>query len=88
MRGGGVRYKNKTATPNGIVDVKLQASGLAELCIVMKVKGALLAIPALGLTLPVRMQLVATGDDGTTCWESSFATAQKNDAGQLKANGS
>lgn len=82
---GGFRYKSKAG---GIVDVKLQASGLAELGIVMKGKGALLATPTLGLTLPVRMQLVATDGDVTTCWESSFGAAQKNDARLLKANGS
>jgi subtilisin-like proprotein convertase family protein len=85
---GGFRYRNKAAAPNGIVDLKLQASGLAELGVVMKGKGALLAVPSLGLTLPVRMQLVATDGDATTCWESSFGAALKNDGAQLKANGS
>lgn len=86
--GSGFRFKSKTATPSGIVDVKLQATGLGELGIVLKGKGGLLAMPALGLAPPVRVQLVATDDGGTTCWESSFASAQKNDAAQFKANGS
>lgn len=89
LGGSGARYKNKTGAPNGIIDVKLQASGAGELGVIMKGKGGALALPTpLGVALPVRIQLVAADGDATTCWESSFPTAAKNDATQLKANGS
>jgi hypothetical protein len=88
LANGSRRYKNKAGAPDGIVDVKLQVSGLGELDVLVKGKGPGLSMPALGLATPVRVQLVATTAAGTTCWESSFAGAQKNVAALFKANGS
>ena len=45
--------------------------------------GAALALPALPLTPPVRIQL--HNSDTATCWEASYPTATRNDAGVFKA---
>jgi hypothetical protein len=88
LANGSRRYKNRAGTPGGIVDVKLQVTARGEVDVLLKGKGGGLSMPALGLTTPVRVQLVATTDTGPTCWESSFTSAQKNVAAQFKANGS
>ena len=52
-----------------------------------KAKGTLLETPALPLQFPVTVQFLI--DDGvtTSCWESEFSTALRNDAVQVKAKG-
>lgn len=47
-----------------------------------------LRLPSLGLVMPVRMQLLIGDATGTTCWDSSFASAARNDPTTFKANGS
>lgn len=84
----GYRYKDKGGSADGVTDVKLRVSGTGEIALVVKEKGAGLAMPALGLVPPVRLQLVLGDAGGTTCWESSFPSAIKNDAALFKANGS
>jgi hypothetical protein len=83
----GYRYKNKSAAPDGLTDVKLRVSGAGELSLVVKGKGANLALPSLDLTPPVRLQLVVSDSAGSSCWESHFPSAQKNDAGMFRASG-
>jgi hypothetical protein len=83
---GGYRYKNKAATPAGMTDVKLRVSGAGELALVVKGKGAALALPPLSLVPPVRLQLVVSDATGSTCWESHFASPLKNDSTVFRAN--
>jgi hypothetical protein len=85
---GGYRYKNKAATSDGVTDLKLRLSAGGELQLLVKGKGAALPLPALGLTTPVDVQLVIGDGSGTTCWQSSFPIAQKNEPTLFKANGS
>lgn len=84
---GGYRYKNKTAAPDGVTDMKLRVSGAGELALLVKGKGANLGLPSLDLTPPVRLQLLVRDGVGLTCWESRFPSALKHDASTFRANG-
>ena len=85
---GGHRYRDKSGSADGVTDVKLRVGKTGELGLVVKGRGDGLALPALGLVTPVRLQLVVGDPGGTACWESSFTSAVKNDAAVFKANGS
>jgi hypothetical protein len=50
-------------------------------------KGLPLPMPALGLTLPVTVQLVIGDGPGTECWQTTYTTQIKNDRTQFKAKG-
>jgi hypothetical protein len=50
--------------------------------IAFKGKGPTLALPALGLATPVRVQLQAGSG---ACWESTFSTSQQNSGATFKA---
>jgi len=78
----GFKYKDKDRTPNG-ADKMTLLSGLAgKAKITFKGKGPNLAMPALGLTVPVRVQLQGTNG---RCWESTFSTSTQNTATVFKA---
>lgn len=79
----GFTYKDKDATPDGIVTVVLKSGAAGKARIVVKGKGTALAVPPLPLTLPARVQLVRT--DTLACWDASFSTAKKNTTRLLKA---
>jgi len=85
---GGYRYKNKAGSVDGFTDVKLRVSSGGEIGLVVKGKGAGLSMPVLGLVTPVQLQLLVRDGSGTTCWESRFTGAVKNDPALFKANGS
>ena len=85
---GGYRYRNRAGTPDGVTSMKLRVTQAGELQLVVKGKGVHLPMPSLGLVTPVRAQLLVGDDAATTCWESSFDSAVKNDAIVFKANGS
>jgi hypothetical protein len=51
--------------------------------ITVKGKGADLALPALGLTTPVRVQVLRRFT--STCWEATFSAASQNDTEVFKA---
>jgi len=70
----GYRYKDKQGFPND-VQGKAQA----------QVKGTLLGVPGLPLTLPAAVQLTAREGNAEICWETVFSTADKNDSDMLKA---
>jgi len=85
---GGYRYKNKLGSADGVTDVKLRVGGSGEIALLIKGKGASLDVPSLGFLTPVRLQLLASDAGGVTCWESTFASAIKNEPTLFKANGS
>jgi len=85
---GGYRYKNKLGSTDGVTDVKLRVSAAGEIALLIKGKGASLDVPSLGFLTPVRLQLLASDAGSVTCWESTFATAIKNEPTLFKANGS
>ena len=83
----GYRYKNKDATPDGITDMKLQAGVADKAKLQVKGKGANLALPPLGLTLPVTVQLRISDGVTTECWQTTFSTSQDNTPAKFKAKG-
>ncbi len=83
----GFKYKNKTALPNGIRDVKLKAGVAGKSQVSVKGKGGSLATPALPLTFPVTAQLIITDGASSNCWQNTFSTFTKNNALQVKAKG-
>jgi hypothetical protein len=64
------------------VILKAGASGKAK--VIFKGKGGNLPVPslALGLTMPVTVQLV---NDQNECWEATYSTAINNSTTQFKA---
>jgi hypothetical protein len=85
---GGYRYRNRAGTSAGLTRVKLRVSRSGALRLAVKAKGIHLPMTPLGLVTPVRVQLQVAGEDGTTCWESAFESASRNDATMFRAKGS
>ncbi len=83
----GFKMTNKAGAPSGITKALFKAGTTSPNArVVMGAKGVNIPMPALGLTLPVTVQLIA--DDGTTeCWQTVYTASQKNDALQFKAKG-
>ncbi len=80
----GYRYKSRDGNADGVTKVKVRAgSGKAK----MQVKAGRdnLTLPALPLDFGTELvvQLVRSGDP--TCWQSTFPSFQRNDAGLFKA---
>lgn len=80
----GLRYRNKAGAPDGITDVRLRMRR-GELTALVRAHGPALAMPPLGVGVPVRAQLVAGDPARLVCWQSVFATTLRNDATMVKA---
>ena len=85
---GGYRYRNRAAAPDGVTNLKLRLTRGGDVQLLVKGKGGNLRLPPLGLVMPVRMQLLIGDTTGTTCWDSSFTSAVRNDPTVFRANGS
>ena len=83
----GYAYRNKAATPDGLVTVRLKAGATGKPRIQIVGKGINLQTPALPLTLPVTVQLVVRDDASTECWQTIYSTARVNDGARFVANG-
>ncbi len=83
----GFKYKNKPGAPNGLTSVQLQAGTAGKAKLQVQGKGTNLALPTLGLTLPVTVQLIIDDGVSSACWQTEFATAQKNTPALFKAKG-
>jgi hypothetical protein len=81
----GFDYKRKSGYLDGITQVKLGAGAAGKSRIQVKGKGSQLTIPSLPLTGSVTVQLIADDGGSTECWDASFASPTKNEAGQYKA---
>jgi hypothetical protein len=80
----GFSYQDKDRTPQGLVAVSLKAGAMGKAKVVVKGKGTALPIPSLaGLALPIRVQLER--QNAAACWEATFSTAIKSDAGAFTA---
>jgi hypothetical protein len=81
----GFKYADRSLASDGLSTVQVVAGDALKAKAVVKGKGEHLGdsghFPALPLSLPVTAQLQTTD----TCFEADYATAQVNDAGQLKA---
>ena len=82
-RSSSLVYRDKLLDPDGLEKVVLKPGASAgQAKITVKGKGAKLALPALALTTPVRVQVLRSG---ATCWEATFSAASRNDAEVFKA---
>ena len=80
----GYRYKDATASIQGVKDIKLKASSLNKASLKLVAKGPETPDnPPPPYSLPVRAQLYSS--DGT-CWDATFdaSTIRKNEGGQFK----
>ena len=79
----GWNYKDPELTPDGIASISLRAGDALKGKLKVKGKGTNLPLPALPLSLPVRVQLHASTG---SCWEATYSAAgvQKNDAERFK----
>jgi len=68
----GFKYKDKEATPDGIVALALTEGVAGKAKIGLVAKGALLTLPSLPLaqSSPVRVQLLNSGT--SSCWQASY----------------
>ncbi len=83
-KSGGFRYGEKGLVPNGLAAIDLRTGTEGRARIVVKGKGAPLALPALPIAmLPLTIQLA---NDVGTCWSAIYDTnVRANDAGTFKA---
>jgi hypothetical protein len=81
----GFKMTDKAGTDDGITQITLKAGAAGKAKIQVKGQGAALDMPALGLALPVRVQLVALNGSQAKCWEATYSTALANDPGKFKA---
>ncbi len=78
----GYRYKDKRRVPDGVQVAKVKTGDAGKAKVIFKGKGSNLAMPALGVTLPLTAQL--HNSDGV-CWSATFSTAIKNEVEIFKA---
>ena len=83
----GFGYKNKAGTPNGLTAVRLKAGSSGKASVQAKGKGVNLPTPALGLTLPVTVQLLIVNGSTTECWQTAYTTTSVTSSVQFKAKG-
>ena len=72
---------------DGVTQVKLVSGSDGKSQVIVKGKGASLLPPDPALTLPVTVQLVAGAATSTRCWQTTFATATRNDDERFAAKG-
>jgi len=81
--GSGFRYVDRDLTPSGVQQLVLRAGIAGKGKITLKGRGPTLHTPALPIThLPVRVQLV---NSAGSCWDATYSTTLKNQAGTFKA---
>jgi cysteine-rich repeat protein len=76
----GFQYKNKLATPDGVLQLKLKSGEAGKAQIQVKLRGANVEMPTLGPSLggPVVVQMLQSASP--TCWQAVFPTPfTKND---------
>jgi len=83
----GFIYKNKLATSDGIVSLKLRAGVSGKAKVQATGKGEPLPTPSLPLTLPVTVQLVIQDGSTSRCWQTTYATAKRNEGAIFSAKG-
>jgi hypothetical protein len=85
LGGHGYRYRDPTATPDGITDLKLKVGANGELQLTARGKGVLLPVPALPLVTPVTAQLAIGEGAGLSCWQAVFPSPLRSDDATFKA---
>jgi cysteine-rich repeat protein len=83
LTGMKVGYKDKEATPDGLIKAKAKSGDTGKGKILVAGKGENLAAPTLPLATPVRVLLMR--GQGPLCWEATYSAPDTNDPGQFKA---
>jgi len=83
----GAAYTNKDATPDGITSLKLKAGLDTKAAVQASGAGTNLAMPVLPLSLPATVQLLIDDGATSTCFETVYTAANRNDATKLAAKG-
>ena len=78
----GFQYADAKAIHDGLSSIQLKSGRAGKAKIVVKGKGASLRMPNLPLTVPVTVQMKASGG---SCWGATFSTPSTNDSGTFKA---
>jgi len=77
----GFRFGGRPQAADGLAALALAGTG-AKASVTLRARGPGLALPALPLALPARVQLVGNRD---ACWEARYSEpAQRNDAGDFR----
>jgi hypothetical protein len=79
----GFKYKDNAGTQSSIIKALLKGSADPKVKVLLKGKGASVPAPPPPLALPVVVQLV--NSDNGICWEATYSTFLKNQAGLFKA---
>jgi hypothetical protein len=66
----GFAYRDKEATPQGVLTMKLKAGVAGKAKVLVKGKGESLALPGMPLALPLRVQVQRAGGQ---CWEAVYS---------------
>jgi hypothetical protein len=87
----GYAYKDTAGAQDGMTAITLKSPPASTRTkIVVKGRGELLALPAPldALQVPVTVQLVISDEaTGSSCWQATFAAANRHDAGRFSAKG-
>jgi hypothetical protein len=83
----GYKYKDKSATPDGITAGKLREGAAGKSQVQAKGKGSNLPTPALPLQFPVTVQMIIDDGAATGCWQTVFSTPTRNHLTLVKAKG-
>ena len=81
-RGSGYRYRDTSASPDGVQKITLRAGADRRAKIVVKGAGSMLDVASLPAGLPVTVQLKASNGK---CWDAPYTAAITNTADKLKA---
>ena len=86
LGGKGFKYVDKDGTSGGVAKASLVAGAAAKAKIVVKAKGGAVTLPALPVSLPLRVQLQGTNGQ---CWGATYEAAGQleNSAAQFKGKG-
>jgi hypothetical protein len=81
----GYAYRNKRATPDGFVAVRLKATAGGQGRITLRGKGVNLPVSPLPLVPPVTVDLFVGDGIDNACWQATFTAAKRSDVGFFKA---
>jgi cysteine-rich repeat protein len=83
VRDRSIGYRDPERSPDGLASLVLEPGDAGDARIRLRGRGPGLGMPTLGLSGDVTVRL--RRDDGTPCWQSTFAVPTRNDATRYQA---
>jgi hypothetical protein len=80
---GKITYKNKNATPEGIIKLQAKSGVAGKGNLLLQGKGSNLVLPTAALALPARAYLLT--EAGPACLQATYSVAGTNTPGKFKA---